>query len=481
LQFRLRTPFHSIKRFIFDPYRLEVCMTSSIPTGIRAVTLAAVVAFALSPPAAAKVFSPDSFTLDNGMQVVVVSNHRAPVVTHMVWYRAGAMDQAPGRTGAAHLLEHLMFKGTEANPDGVFSQIVARNGGRENAFTSQDFTGYFQSVAADRLALMMELEADRMTNLAMSQEDIDTEREVVREERRSRTDNEPSSRLNEQATAAFFLNHPYGNPVIGWDHEIQALTRDDMMEFYRSWYAPNNAILVVVGDVTVDQVRPLAEKYYGRIPARDLPARIEWREPPTAAAQRITLSDPQVRQPIWSRQYHAPGYVYGAREHAYPLEVLADILGGGTTSRIYRSLVVEQKVAAGAGAWYSPGSRGPTSFGFYGTPLPGGELGPVEAAIEAEVESLLRDGVTDDEVKRSIARLQAEAIYARDSLQTPAQVMGGSLVIGMSVEEVEAWPERIGEVTAEAVNAAARAVLSSDASMTTLLLPKDDQTGKGDG
>lgn len=455
-------------------------MILSGSAGFRAVTLAAVVAFAVSPPALAKVFSPDNFTLDNGMQVVVVSNHRAPVVTHMVWYRAGAMDEAPGRTGAAHLLEHLMFKGTKAHPDGVFSQIVARNGGRENAFTSQDFTGYFQSVAADRLALMMELEADRMTNLAMSQEDIDTEREVVREERRSRIENEPGSRLNEQAIAAFYMNHPYGNPVIGWDHEIQALTRDDLMGFYRSWYAPNNAILVVVGDVTVDQVRPLAEKYYGVIPARDLAPRVEWREPSAAAAQRITLADPRVRQPSWSRRYHAPGYVYGDTDQAYPLEVLADILGGGTTSRIYRSLVVEQKAAAGAGAWYDPGSRGPSSFGFYGTPLPGGELGPVEVAIEAEVEKLLRDGVTEEEVRLSIARLQAEAIYARDSLQAPAQVIGRNLVIGKSVEDIEAWPERIGAVTVEAVNAAARAVLSGDASMTTLLVPKDN-TVKGDG
>ena len=455
-------------------------MMLSIIRGFRAVILAAATAFALSPPADAKVFSPDSFTLDNGMQVVVVSNHRAPVVTHMVWYRAGAMDQAPGRTGAAHLLEHLMFKGTEANPDGAFSQIVARNGGRENAFTSQDFTGYFQSVAADRLELMMALEADRMVNLVLSQKDMDTEREVVREERRSRIENEPGGRLNEQATAAFYMNHPYGKPVIGWDHEIQALAREDLMDFYRSWYAPNNAILVVVGDVTVDQVRPLAEKYYGALPARELPARIDWREPPAVAAKRITLADPRVRQPSWSRRYRAPGYVYGDSEHAYPLEVLADILGGGTTSRIYRNLVVEQKIAAGAGAWYSPTSRGPTSFGFYGTPLPGGGLDSIEAAIEAEIENLLRDGVTEDEVQRTIARLQAEAIYARDSLRAPAQVMGRGLVIGMSVEDIEAWPERIGAVTAEEVNAAARAVLSGDAALTTLLLPKDD-TDKGDG
>jgi len=456
-------------------------MTLSFYAVFRAAVLAAAVAFTFSSPVQAKVFSPDSFTLDNGMQVVVVSNHRAPVVTHMIWYRSGAMDEAAGRSGAAHLLEHLMFKGTEANPDGVFSQIVARNGGRENAFTSQDFTGYFQSVAADRLEKMMSLEADRMVNLVLSQEDIDTEREVVREERRSRIENEPGGRLNEQAKAAFFMNHPYGNPIIGWDHEIQALTRDDLLDFYRSWYAPNNAILVVVGDVTVDQVRPLAEKYYGAIPARDLAARIEWSEPPATVAQRITLADPQVRQPSWTRRYRAPGHVYGDSEHAYPLEVLADILGGGTTSRIYRSLVVDQKIAAGAGAWYNPTARGPTSFGFYGTPLPGGEVAAVEAAIKAEIEKLLGDGVSEDEVRRSIARLQAEAIYARDSLRAPAQVLGGGLVIGRSVEDIEAWPERIGAVTAEAVNAAARAVLSGDASMTTLLLPMDAKSEKGDG
>lgn len=455
-------------------------MRASILRVLQSAAIAAVAIFLLSPQAGAKVFSPESFTLDNGMQVVVVSNHRAPVVTHMVWYRVGAMDEEPGRSGAAHLLEHLMFKGTPAHPDGAFSQIVARNGGRENAFTSQDYTAYFQSVATDRLELMMQLEADRMTNLVLSQEDFDTEREVVREERRSRTDNDPGSRLNEQATAAFFLNHPYGTPVIGWDHELRSLTRADEMKFYRTWYTPNNAILVVVGDVTMDQVRPLAEKYYGAIPARDLPRRIDWHEPPAKAAERITLADPQVRQPSWSRRFHAPSYVYGATEHSYPLEVLADILGGGTTSRIYRSLVVEQKIAAGAGAWYDPTSRGPAVFGFYGTPLPGGDVSAVESAIQTEIDKLLRDGVTEDEVRRSIARLQAEAIFARDSLQGPAHVIGNALAVGLTIDDVEAWPDRIGAVTAEAVNAAARAVLSGEASMTTLLLPKDNKE-KGDG
>jgi zinc protease len=433
------------------------------------------------PPggAAAAVFNPESFTLANGMQVVVVSNRRAPVVTHMVWYRVGAMDQPPGKTGVAHLLEHLMFKGTEAYPDGEFSRIVARNGGRENAFTSQDFTGYYQSVATDRLALMMEIESDRMINLILSDEDIETERQVVLEERRSRIDNNPGSRLSEQATSAMYLNHPYGNPVIGWEHEIRTLDRDDLMDFYRAWYAPNNAFLVISGDVDMADVRPLAEKYYGRIPARELPERVAWREPPVTASRRIVLRDPQVRQPSWSRRYPAPGYRHGATEHAYALEVLAEILGGGTTGRIYRSLVVEAKIAAGAGAWYNPSSRGPTTFGFYGTPLPGGETDPVEQAIEAAIKALLADGVSQDEVSRAITRMQAEAIFARDSLRTPAQVLGGSLVIGMSVDDVESWPQRIGEVTVDSVNRAARAVLGSPAAVTTQLLPAPAANGGG--
>ncbi|UCH73477.1 MAG: insulinase family protein [Rhodospirillales bacterium] len=446
-------------------------LSSSARRIVVGTTTGLLCALAVVASGRAAVFGPDSFTLDNGMQVVVVSNHRAPVVTHMVWYRVGAMDEPPGRTGVAHLLEHLMFKGTDAYPDGAFSQIVARHGGRENAFTSQDYTGYFQSVAADRLEMMMQLEADRMTNLILSDEDIETERQVVLEERRSRIENDPGSRLGEQANAAMYMNHPYRNPVIGWEHEIRALTRDDLMRFYRDWYAPNNAILVVVGDTTVDQVRPMAEKYYGRIPARDLPTRIEWREPPAKAAQLVTLADPQVRQPSWSRRYHAPSHVYGATEHAYALEVLADIMGGGATSRIYRRLVVEQKIAAGAGAWYNPSSRGPASFGFYATPLPGGDLASVESAIEGEIDRLLRDGVTDEEVARATARLQAEAVYARDSLRAPAQVLGASLVVGMTVDEIESWPERIGAVTAEAVNAAAREVLRSEATVTTRLVP----------
>lgn len=447
----------------------------------RAVTAALLLAVALlfvPRPAAAAVFDPETVTLQNGMQVVVVNNDRAPVVTHMVWYRAGAMDEPAGRTGVAHLLEHLMFKGTKRFPDGQFSEIVARNGGRENAFTGQDYTGYFQSVAADRLELMMELESDRMTNLILSQEDIDTEREVVLEERRSRVENDPSARLSEQTNAAMYMSHPYRNPVIGWAYELKSIGRDDLERFYRSWYAPNNAVLVVVGDVTMAEVLPLAQKYYGRIPARELPQRIDWQEPPASAAREVTLRDPQVRQPSWSRRFPAPGYVYGDAQQAYALEVLSEIVGGSTTSRIYRELVVEQGIAAGAGAWYSPTGRGPSEFAFYGSPVPGGDLAAIETAIAAEIDRLLREGVTAEEVDRAKRRLRAEAVYARDSLRAPAQILGSRLVIGMSVEDIESWPDRIGAVTVDEVNAAARAILSNPAAVTARLLPA---ATKGDG
>ncbi len=445
---------------------------------VAALILSTALALPLSAPAGAAVFDPEHFTLANGMQVVVVSNHRAPVVTHMVWYRVGAMDEPPGRTGVAHLLEHLMFKGTKDHPDGEFSQIVARNGGRENAFTSQDFTGYFQSVAADRLELMMELESDRMINLVLSEDDIETERQVVLEERRSRIENDPSGRLSEQTSAVTYLNHPYRNPVIGWEHEIRLITRDDLAAFYRAWYAPNNAILVVVGDVEMAQVRPLAEKYYGRIPARPLPERIAWSEPPASAARDVTLRDEQVRQPSWSRRFPAPSYVYGNTGQVHALEVLAEIVGGGTTSRMYRGLVVEQGIAAGAGAWYSPAERGPTEFGFYGSPRPGGDLAAIEKATEAEIAALLEHGVTEDEVARAKRRMQAEAVYVRDSLRAPAQILGSRLVIGLGVEDIESWPERIAAVTVDDVNAAARAVLGNPGVVTARLLPA---AGAGDG
>jgi zinc protease len=440
----------------------------------RCLLAASLLALLAAAPATARVFSPETFTLDNGLQVVVVANRRTPVVSHMIWYRVGAMDEPAGRSGLAHLLEHLMFKGTPTAPQGEFSRLVARNGGQENAFTSYDFTAYFQNIARDRLELVMQLEADRMRNLVLTEDQVAPERQVVLEERRQRVDNDPAALLDERANATLYLNHPYRRPLIGWAHEIARLTAADALNFYRQWYAPNNAVLVVAGDVSAAEVRALAEKTYGVIPKGALPERLDLVEPPPATERRVSLSDARVRQPMWQRTYPAPGYRSGDGQTAYALEVLADLLGGGASSRLYRKLVVEDGVAVAAGVGYDPARRGPAEFSLYASPRAPADLGRVEQAVEAEIVRLLTDGVSEEDVERAKARMIAEAAYARDSLGTPAHVIGRALAIGQTVEDVEAWPERIGQVTRGQVEAAARRVLAGPGTVTSLLERQGD-------
>ncbi|WP_425403416.1 M16 family metallopeptidase [Hwanghaeella sp.] len=446
------------------------------PRYLLAAFVAGLALSALSIRAEAAVFDPETATLSNGMEVVVVSKRSAPVITHMVWYKVGAMDEPQGKSGLAHFLEHLMFKGTENIPSGQFSEIVAKNGGQDNAFTSSDYTAYYQAIAADRLELVMKLESDRMRNLKLDPEEIETERQVILEERRSRTENRPGARLAEQADAAFYLNHPYGRPIIGWAHEIRGLTPQDIIDFYDRWYAPNNAVLVVVGDVAMADVLPLAEKYYGSLPVRDVPKPIDWREPPHQAEGTVVLRDRDVTQPSWSKRYLAPSYLYGATEHAYPLQVLVEVLSGGTTSRLYSSLVVEDKVAASAGAWYSADSRGPSTLGFYVSPAPGKTLDEASAAMEATVSDIIRDGVTEDEVQRAIIRLTDAAELAKDSFQGIARTLGAAVTIGRTAEDVEAWPERIAAVTVDQVNQAMRFVLQEKGALVSKLLPANAPT-----
>ena len=422
--------------------------------------------------ARAGLFNPDSFVLANGMQVVVISDHRAPVVTQMVWYKVGAADEPRGKSGIAHMLEHLMFKGTERFGAGMFSDIVARNGGRENAFTSTDYTGYFQTVAVDRLATVMELEADRMVNLTLTEDQVLSERAVVLEERRSRVDNSPGSQLVEQMTAAQFLAYPYREPVIGWENEVRELTLEDALDFYRLHYAPNNAILIVAGDVTVEQVRPLAEKYYGVIAARDVPPRDRAAEPPHHAARRLEMTHPRVPQPIWRRSYLAPSVKWGESEHALPLTLLAEIMGGGATSRFYRSLVVEKKLASQASAFYGSGNLGPSRFFLVAVPVNGGSIEDVETELLALVERVAQEGITEQELERAKNGMLASAIYARDNVQGAARTFGAALAIGRTIEEVESWPDRVAAVTIEDVNAAARFIFDSAKSVTAVLLPK---------
>ncbi len=441
---------------------------------LRLAALLAVLAAAAldARPAAAAAFEAETFALDNGLQVVVIPNHRAPIATHMVWYKVGAADEPPGKSGIAHFLEHLMFRGTRTLAPGEFSAAIARVGGEENAFTTQDYTVYFQTVAVEHLALAMRLEADRMANLDLTDAIVLPERDVILEERRQRVDNDPAAQLSEAVQAALYLNHPYRKPIIGWEHEIEALGTADALDFYRRWYRPSNAVLVIAGDVSAAELRPLAERYYGPIGAATAPERRRLVEPQQLAPRRVTLASPRVQQPGWSRRYLAPSYRAGETRHAYALQVLAEILGGGPTSRLYRRLVVEEGVATATGAFYEPERLDLASFTLYASPQAGGKVEALEAALDKEIARLLADGVDDGEVASAKTLLLADAVKAQDGLAGPAHIVGSALASGGTLAEVEAWPERIGAVTVEEVNAAVRAVLLPEASVTGVLLGK---------
>ncbi len=417
-------------------------------------------------------WAPETFTLDNGMQVVVLSDHRLPVVTHMVWYRVGAADEPIGKSGIAHFLEHLMFKGTRNVPPGELSKIVARNGGQDNAFTSQDYTAYFQRVALDRLPLVMKLEADRMSNLILTDEVVDPERDVVLEERSSRVGNNPESILSEQSSAALFMAHPYGIPIIGWEHEIRELNTSDAVDFYNAHYAPNNAILIVAGDITAEQLRPLAEQFYGSISQRVIERRVRPKEPPAVAPRRINYRDARVRQPSFRRSYIAPTYATADDGTAEALDVLAHLLGTGSTSRFYRTLVVESALAANAAAFYSGSSLDYGRFGFFASPRPETDLESLEEAVDAVIESLLADGVTEEEVERAKSALVADAVFARDNQQFLAQAYGVGLTTGETVEQVTTYPDRVEKVTADDVNRVAQIVFANPAQVTAYLQPE---------
>ncbi len=434
-----------------------------------------VVALALGSPLRAddgKQFNAQTFTLANGLQVVVIENHRAPIVTQMVWYKVGSADEQRGKTGLAHFLEHLMFKGTKELPPGAFSRIVAQNGGRENAFTTADYTAYFQNVAADRLELMMNLESQRMTGLVLTDPVVLPERDVILEERRMRIDNNPQALLHEQLDADLFLNHPYHNPVIGWEREMEGLTTEDALAFYRTWYAPNNAILVVGGDVTLEQVKTLAEKYYGPLPSHPVPERHRPGEPPKAGATRLVMKSPRAGEPSWIRSYLAPSYHAEEKQYAYALQVLAHVLGSGPSSRLYRRIVLEQNAALEAGASYNPDALDLGTFSLYAAPRKGVAIPDLESAIEAEIKKVLKDGVSAEEVEDAKRHMRSQAIYARDSLDGPARIVGTALATGRSLEEVETWPQHIGAVTVDEVNAAARLVIHDETAVTGVLLPE---------
>ncbi len=434
------------------------------------IVAAAVAVFLAAAPVAQADFAAETFTLDNGMQVVVLPDHRAPVVTHMVWYRVGSTDEPMGKSGIAHFLEHLMFKGTDEIPPGEFSQRVARNGGQDNAFTSNDYTAYFQRVARDRLELVMEMEADRMTGLVLTDELVLPERDVILEERSTRTDNDPGRMLFEQMSAALFLNHPYGRSIIGWRHEMEGLTREDALAFYRRFYAPNNAILIVAGDITLEELRPLAEKYYGRIDARELPPRLRLAEPPPLVARRVVLEDARARQPSLMRFYHAPSATTATGNDTYALEVLAQVLGA-SSGRLNRQLVEEQSLAASASAWYSGNGIDSRYFGFSLNPRPETAMADMEAGLDRVLADIIANGFTDEEVTRAKTVIMADAIFLKDSQQQMANNYGSQLATGLTIEQIEAWPERIREITPADVQRVAATYLVPERSVTGVLVP----------
>ncbi|WP_245910786.1 M16 family metallopeptidase [Pelagimonas varians] len=436
---------------------------------------------ALIPPAAfaSQGGSQDQVTtyaLENGLEVVVIEDHRSSAVVHMLWYRAGSADEPRGTSGIAHFLEHLLFKATDKLESGEFSKVVAANGGSDNAFTSYDYTGYFQRVAADRLPLMMEMEADRMVNIRLTEDDILTEREVIIEERNQRTENDPGSLLREQRQAAMYLNHPYGTPIIGWRHEMEELSLEDAMGYYRQYYAPNNAILIVAGDVEPEEVLALAKEHYGPVPANpDLKDRVRPSEPRHMAERRMIFRDARVAQPYVMRTYLAPERDSGAQEKAAALTILAELLAGGQTSVLTRKLQFETQQAVYSSAFYSGTSLDDTTFGLIIVPAQGVSLEEGEAALDAAVSEFLEEGVDEEQLARIKFQMKAQQIYARDNTNQLARRYGGALTSGLTVADVQAWPEILQSVTPEDVIAAAHEVFNLKKSVTGYLMGEETQ------
>jgi len=411
------------------------------------------------------------YTLPNGLELVVVPDRRTPVVTHMIWYKVGSADETAGKSGIAHFLEHLMFKGTAKHPAGQFSQTLSRIGGQENAFTSTDYTGYFQRTSREYLPTLMEFEADRMTGLTLSDDAVRPELQVVLEEQNMRVANNPGARLGEQVAAALYLNHPYGRPVIGWRHEIEQLNREDALAFYRRFYTPNNAVVVVAGDVRAEEVKALADKTYGKVePRATIGPRVRPLEPVPEAVRRVTLADPRVGQPSLQRSYLVPSYASAKPGEAEALDVLAHVLGSGSTSRLYRVLVADKNIATNAGAWYQGAALDATRFGVYAAPKPGVTLPQLEDAMDTVIATVADEGLSADELERAKSRMIADVIYDQDNQSTLARWYGTALTTGMTVESVHTWPDRIHAVTADAVRAAARQYLDKRRSVTGYLV-----------
>lgn len=434
------------------------------------------------------------FELANGLKVVVIPDHRAPVVTQMIWYHVGSADEEAGKSGIAHFLEHLMFKGTITHPAGEFSARVGEIGGLENAFTSYDYTAYFQRVAPDALEMVMGFESDRMQNLVLTDEVVKTERDVILEERRMRIESNPAAMLNENAQATLFYNHPYRTPVIGWRQEMEKLGLDDAVAFYKRYYTPNNATLVIAGDVTPEHVLELVQKTWAKVPRRAEPGvRDRPQEPIKHAERLVTLHDERITQPSFRITWLTPSYANEARfsnaksGDAAALDLLGEILGGSVRSRLYQNLIVKKGMASSAGASYDGDAFDDGSFSVFGSPRGEATLGELEQAIKDEVARVIKDGITENELQQARNRFLKAVIFARDSQSGMARIYGSTLSSGQTIEEIQGWPDRIRKVTVDEIKDAAKRYLKPGQSVTSYLLPPDvearaaRQIGNGGG
>jgi zinc protease len=412
------------------------------------------------------------FKLANGMKVIVKEDHRAPVVVSQVWYRAGSMDEFNGTTGVAHVLEHMMFKGTRAVPAGEFSKRIAAAGGRENAFTSRDNTAYFQQLQKSRLELSFKLEADRMRNLVITPKEFAKEIKVVMEERRLRTEDKPQSLVYETLMATAYQAHPYNHPIIGWMSDLESMTADDAKDWYRRWYAPNNAALVVVGDVQPQEVLKLAERYFGKIRPVALPQRKPQAEPDQRGIKRVTVKAP-AKLPYLAMGYHTPILRDpGNDREPYALEVLAGVLDGHASARLNQSLVREQQIAVSAGAGYDLISRGPSMFILDGSPAEGKSVAELETAIREQIDKIKRDGVTEAELQRVKAQVIAAQVYQRDSMFYQAMLIGEVETAGLPLDTLDTRLEKLKAVTAGQVQEVARKYLVDDRLTVAVLDPQ---------
>ncbi len=430
-------------------------------------------------PALAKVFNAESFTLENGLEVVVIPKKSAPAITSMVWYKVGAADEPQGLSGMAHYFEHLMFKGTEKLEPGEFSRVVKKLGGNGNAFTGQDYTAYFQSISKEHLPRILEMEADRMVNLIPPVEHFASEKKVVLEERRQRTENDPKGLFFEQMRSALFINHPYGTPVIGWMDEIKGYEWEDVKTFYDTYYAPNNAILIISGNVTAKEVKPIVQKAFGDLKPKEIPSRRRTSVPPAIGETTMVLKHKTINQPSFVNMRLAPSSSQN-KPDSLALQVLQEVMSGGATTRLYKNLVVDQKKAISASLSYSSSALNESTLWLSATPADGVSLDEIESLIEREINDVIQNSVSDVEVREAIQRLQDAAIFARDSVSGPAMIMGQELTTGSSIDDVEFWPENIAKVTPTDVQRVAKKYLNPELPwkrqpITGHLLPLDKE------